>query len=44
MTGYTRGDEGGKGRYRGGGGLHTGFHVVLTLMAAYTSVMMILEK
>jgi glutathione S-transferase len=42
MTGYTRGDEGGKGRYQGI--LHTPLQAVLTLMAAYTGVMMILEK
>jgi glutathione S-transferase len=42
MTGYTRGDQGGKGRYQGV--FYHIFSTGLILMAAYNGTMMILKK
>jgi glutathione S-transferase len=42
MTGYTRGDNGGKGRYQGV--FYQLFHYGLILMSMYNGVMMVMEK
>jgi glutathione S-transferase len=42
MTGYTRGDQGGKGRYQGI--FYQLFQMGLMLLAGYNGVMMVLEK